>query len=362
MPSERSALPRSLPILRRALEGHEPAPVYRERELTAPVDLCDARGRLNPDAAGFSRFPLVRANLRGPWLRRKRWNFWSFMAREHCLSVTVADLDYAAFCAFFFVDFATGERVEGMDVRRPGFAELPEEVERTLRWESPKTRLAIVNEGGDLAVELDARGRDGVPVQAAFAVRKPRDHESLNVLVPWSSTRFQLNSKHNTLPCQGEVRVGERRYALRPEASHAVQDWGRGVWPYRSFWNWGVATGVAGGELLGINFGDRWTTGTGANENGILVAGRLHKVMEDLEWSYDPADWRKPWRVRSTASGVLDLTLVPFHVHTSGLSLGPLATGGTCAWGLWSGVVRPGGREIAVRDLPGWAEEFSHRW
>jgi hypothetical protein len=284
------------------------------------------------------------------------------MAREHCFSVTVADLDYASFCAFFFVDFATGQRVESMDLRRPGFTEMPEEVERTLRWQSPRARLAIVNEGGDLAVEFAGRGVDGLPVRAELAVAKPRDHESLNVVVPWSPTRFQLNSKHNTLPCQGEVRVGERRYALRPEACHAVQDWGRGVWPYRSFWNWGVATGLAGGELLGINFGDRWTTGTGANENGILVGGRLHKVMEDLEWTYDPGDWRKPWRVRSTVSDVLDLTLTPFHVHSSGVSLGLLATGGTCAWGLWCGVVRPGGREIAVRDLPGWAEEFSHRW
>ena len=34
-----------------------------ERELTGPVDLCDQRGRLNPEARGWSRQPMLRANL-----------------------------------------------------------------------------------------------------------------------------------------------------------------------------------------------------------------------------------------------------------------------------------------------------------
>jgi hypothetical protein len=33
-----------------------------------------------------------------------------------------------------------------------------------------------------------------------------------------------------------------------------VQDFGRGVWPYRSFWNWGVATGVRM-ACVGVNVG-----------------------------------------------------------------------------------------------------------
>ena len=98
--------------------------------------------------------------------------------------------------------------------------------------------------------------------------------------------------------------------------SFAVQDWGRGIWPYRSFWNWGVATGYAGDVLLGVNVGAKWTTGTGSNENGILCDGRLHKLMEDLRWEYDPADWRKPWRVVAEHSGALDLVLEPVVAHT----------------------------------------------
>ena len=36
---------------------------------------------------------------------------------------------------------------------------------------------------------------------------------------------------------------------IRAETCFGVQDWGRGLWPHRSFWNWGVATGRQDGRL-----------------------------------------------------------------------------------------------------------------
>jgi hypothetical protein len=357
-----SSLPAHLPILEAKLAREGCPESYLEREIAEPVALCDARGRLNPGAVGWSRRPLVRANLRGHWPRKKRWNFWSWMSPDFVFSVVVADIDFASFCSFFFVDFETQQRTGGMDLRRPGFTRMPEEVERSIAWQSPKTRYRAQNDGGDIEVSFRGGEREGTAVDAEFVVHKPGDHESLNVVVPWSDRRFQQNSKHNTLRCEGFVRVGDRRYELRPEQCHAVQDWGRGIWPHRSFWNWGVCTGESQGELVGVNMGARWTTGTGSNENGILYRGRLHKVMEDLEWSYDTADWMKPWHVRTCASDAIDLALRPFYAHTQDLNLGLLASGGTCAFGLWSGVVRVEGREVAIHDQPGWAEEFAHRW
>jgi hypothetical protein len=217
-------------------------------------------------------------------------------------------------------------------------------------------------EGDDLTVRFRGRAGGGDEVAADLVVERAPGHESLNVVVPWTATRFQCNSKHAALPCRGEVRAGERRYRFDPETGFAVQDWGRGVWPYRSFWNWGVATGRAKGALLGVNFGAKWTTGTGANENGILVDGRLTKVMEDLVWEYDARAWRKPWRVVAPHSGAIDLVLEPVAAHTPRLDLGVLATGGVCAFGRWRGVVRAEGREHRVEGLVGWAEEFAHRW
>jgi hypothetical protein len=181
-------------------------------------------------------------------------------------------------------------------------------------------------------------------------------------VVPWSATRFQLNAKANTLPCEGTVTIGGRRYVMDPNECHAVQDFGRGIWPYHSFWNWGVCTGVQGGTTIGVNVGAKWTTGTGVNENGLCIDGRLYKITEDLRWEYDPRHWMQPWHVRAEHSGMVDLTLQPIVAHQPALNAGVLRTGGVCAFGRWRGTIRFDGHELRIRDLVGWAEEFEHRW
>jgi len=357
-----SRLPDHLPIVGRRLRGQPAPPCYEEREIGSPVDLCDARGRLNPAAVGWSRQPLVRANLSGHPLRKKKWNFWNWIDPDFVFSVTLADIDYAAFCSVSFFDFATGESASGMWLGRPGRFVMPEHVEETVSYHEGGVAYENVVEGDTLRVSFRGPARDGREIRAAFGVERPAGQESLNVVVPWSPTRFQLNSKHNTLPCTGEVSVGGRRYLLEPHRCHGVQDWGRGVWPWRSFWNWAVCTGVQDGRRIGVNVGAKWTTGTGSNENGIVLDGRLHKIMEDVRWEYDPADDHSTWRLFTEHSKTLDLTLEPRFAHRPRMNLGLLASGGVCSFGRWRGRIQVAGEEIGIEGLPGWAEEFSHRW
>jgi len=335
---------------------------YDERELTGPVDLCDAGGRLNEAAVGWSRRPLVRANLRGHWPRKKRWDFWNWIGPRFVFSVTVADIDYAAFCQMTFTDFETGRSISTLVPARPGSVALPEHPERTVKFARRGLDYATEEHRDHLTVRFAGRAKSGERVTAALLVHRPPAHESVNVVVPWSPTRFQLNSKWNTLRCEGTVTVDGRRYEMDPRLCHAVRDFGRGVWPYRSFWNWGVATGEHDGTLIGVNVGGKWTTGTGVNENGLCIDGRVSKIMEDLVWRYDPDDWQRPWHVCATRSGMVDLTLVPVAAHRPRVNVGVLRTAGVCAFGAWHGTIRVDGRQMRVRDLVGWAEEFSHRW
>src|SRR5262249_39913384 len=113
-------LPDHLPILDRPGARRVRDSVYVEPEVTTPVDLCDARGRLNPAAVGFSRQPLVRANLRGHWLRKKRWNFWNWIGPDAVLSVTLADVDLASFCLVTLTDFRDGAHWEAASYGLPG--------------------------------------------------------------------------------------------------------------------------------------------------------------------------------------------------------------------------------------------------
>ena len=90
-----SRLPDFLPILNDRFRASAPPTHYVEHELREPVDLCDAMGRLAPAAVGWSRQPLVRANLSGHFLRKKRWNFWNWIDPDFVFTVTLADIDYA---------------------------------------------------------------------------------------------------------------------------------------------------------------------------------------------------------------------------------------------------------------------------
>jgi hypothetical protein len=355
-------LPDYMPILNERMARGDYAPCYEERELTAPVDLCDERGDLNPEAVGWSRSPLVRANLSRHWPRKKKWNFWNWISPRFVFSVTLSDIDYASFCSASFTDFEVGKRVSIISIKPGHRFPMPEHVERSVSFEGGGIEYSNLSRGDGMKVDFSGRAKSGERIEADFAVQKPEGHESLNIVVPWTSERFQLNSKHNTLPCEGHVTVAGERFTMDPSECHAVQDFGRGIWPYRSFWNWAVCSGVQGGDRIGVNMGAKWTTGTGTNENGICFNGGLHKIMEDLTWSYDPGDWMKPWRVRSDHSDRVDMTLHPVVVHRSNLNLVALASGGACAFGRWRGVVRFDGDAIEIDGLIGWAEEFAHRW
>ena len=79
-----------------------------EREITTPVDLCDARGRLNPAARGWARQPMLRANLRRRWGRKKRWDYWAVITDEVVVSFVHADIDYAGLANVWVMEHATG--------------------------------------------------------------------------------------------------------------------------------------------------------------------------------------------------------------------------------------------------------------
>lgn len=82
-----------------------------EREITSRVDLCLPDGRLNPDAVGWTRQPLHRANLRG-WGRNKRFEYWCVTTPTHLVAVNVSHADYRVTYAAFFLDFATDRTVQ----------------------------------------------------------------------------------------------------------------------------------------------------------------------------------------------------------------------------------------------------------
>jgi hypothetical protein len=349
-----------------------------EREITEPVDLCMPDGRhLNPEAKGWSRHPLHNGNLAGRWGRTKRWDYWGVLAGDLLIAVTYADVDYLGIANVWWHDMATG-RTGGHDRPNPGargisLPDRPGTAPLTFR-DSSGFDIAIIDDPatGDrpAATLINARWVDrGRPAELDVRIELPAGHESLNVVIPWSSTTFQYTSKHQARRAVGRMQVGDETFRIGgdgPDANEAwgVLDVGRGRWPYSTRWNWagGAGRAVDGQTVIGIQMGAKWTEGTGHTENGMIVDGRLNKIGEELRWDYSWEDPMRPWHVTG-ASGEVDLTLTPRYDKHSRVNALFLATEVHQVFGTWSGhVTGEDGTRHEVDGIQGFAEESRSRW
>jgi Protein of unknown function (DUF2804) len=333
-------------------------------EITAPVDLCLPTGRLNPAAVGWSRTPLHRTNLprgvgrAGAWGRNKRWEYWGIITPTHIIGMTVSSLDYAGVHQLWVLERASGTVIDaGVTVpfaagtvlpatlgdgptfaRRRGFAlEVSAPVAQTVRLRAKTDRVRF-----DLTVEV------------------PDGHEVMAVVVPWNERRFQYTVKDVALRVGGRLRVDGVDVDAPSDASWAVLDHGRGRWPYSMVWNWGAGSGVVDGRVVGLTIGGKWTEGTASTENALVVDGRVHMLLSELDWQYDRDDWMAPWRVTGPR---VDLAFTPFHERVAVTSLLVLSGETHQCFGHWSGtVVDDDGLAVSVDGLVGWAEEARNRW
>jgi len=341
-------------------------PKYIERELSEKVSLCDGEGNLNPDAKGWSRHPLHVCNLSGHFPRKKKWNFWIVLNEEISISMVIANIDYTGMANVTLMDLRNKTVLSDNVVLVPKGAgmDMPEEVEKDVKLIKKYLKLSFTQEENGIRLRVDCPGGQNGKLRADIMLSKPPGHETLNVVIPWNDTdEFYFMSKQNTLAATGKVQHGDREYVFGPEDSFGVLDFGRGMWPSDFIWNWASFNHRQDGELIGINMGSKWTDGTGYNENGLCLNGRLYKISEDLIFEYDTKDFMKPWRIRTGITDDLDLVLTPTFDKTGGKSSEGSKTGGTHqCFGHFNGRVRAGDRIVQIKNAFGWAEQVIGGW
>ena len=334
-----------------------------ELELTRPVQLCGEDGHLNRHAVGWSRHPLNRCNLPGSLARKKKWNYWAVTSNDLLFSATIADVDIFQLGGAYVFDRRTHRHVEKTVVQPANTIAIPETVSGDLVIDHPDMRVALSDEGTGTRIQVEAGDFGGMRLAADILVERPEGHETLNVVIPWSDIQFQYTSKQNTLPASGFVQLDDERLEFASPAFGCL-DYGRGVWPEHTVWNWGSASGIHGGRTVGLNLGGKWTDGTGMTENGICIDGRLTKISEDLAFEYDGNDLMKPWVVRTSVTERIDLRFEPEfeRVSRSGKRDG-FFTDAHQVFGTYAGQITPDGESpIELRELFGWIEEHEARW
>lgn len=338
-----------------------------ERELTDAVDLCTPDGAaLNPAAVGWSRHPLHRANLRGNSMRTKKWDYWAIVSDEVAVGIVYADIGYLGLANLWWGDLNSGATGGAELVRPLGKGISLPDVPGTspLRVDDPGLSMTLTDDEHGTRLWAAWTEKDGTAGELDVNVAMPAGHESLSVVIPWSSQRFQYTIKDQARPVTGVLRVGNKVTAFGDALpAWGVLDVGRGRWPYSIRWNWAGGAGIAdSGEVIGLQMGAKWTAGTGVTENAVTVDGRLYKLGQELDWDYDWNSPMRPWRVRDRR-GILDVELTPRLDKHGATNAGVLRTEVHQVFGDWSGrFVTPDGEEVLFQRLAGFAEESRNRW
>lgn len=284
------------------------------------------------------------------------------------MSCVVADIDVLGLADIYWADFTTGESGGSAVVVPP---------DDQLRLPATVGAHPVVVTSGDFSLSLhdDERGThfritwresDGRDGEVEMTVENPIGHESLNVVIPWDNEIFNFTSKQQARAAHGFRRVGEETWSFGGDSgcdAWGVLDVGRGRWPDSIVWNWGGGAGRVGERTIGLQFGGKWTEGSGATENAVLVDGRLHKIGRELIFDYDWNHPMEPWTVRDPG-GQLELTLFPrYDKYTHTDVSATLGSEVHQVFGRMEGsLTTDDGETLYFNDVLGFIEEARQRW
>jgi Domain of unknown function (DUF2804), N-terminal/Domain of unknown function (DUF2804), C-terminal len=343
-----------------------------QTEITNPGPLLDSRGRLSQ--VGWSPQPLLDCNLEAAhfytlrplqFLRLKRWDYYAVFTPRRFFSATIADLGYAGNIFVYTLDFASGAlHEEGLVVPLSRGVRLPrnsQEGESSYVGKGVKLQFRAAPGMRQVFVDWPAF-HNGRGMRADLHLDCPPEHESMTIVIPIGKKRFYYNRKINCLPVSGYLRYGDAQEELRPSQCLASLDWGRGVWDYRSFWNWASASGfLPDGRRVGLNLGCGFGDLSAAGENCLVLNGRIHK-LDQVRFEYDPVDYSRPWKF-SDSEGRLSLDFVPFKDRTATTNLGIIYSQVHQMFGHYSGyAIADDGERVEIEALTGFAEEHQARW
>lgn len=335
-----------------------------EREIYKTVELCDAKGQLNPEAIGFARQPLIVSNLKGNFMRKKKWNYWCVFGEEIMFSATISHLDYATVCFVYFLNYETQRFYEKtIVVPFPRKQIIADESMETCAFHHPDMDIEFLYDRNSTRINVQVEDFDGDKLSAELQISHPENYESLNVVIPWNRQTFQFTGKHLCLPATGTVKIGAQQYTFEPVESFAVLDTGRGVWPRESSWNWAMASQRSLGKTIGLNFGGKWTDGTGITENAFFVNGKMNKISEDVLFDYNTENYKEPWQIKTKFSDDVKLEFTPFFERISKSDMKLVKSEVHQLFGYYNGYVRySDGKKLRISQLLGSIEEHYAKW
>ena len=302
--------------------------------------------------------------------RIKEWDYYYIGNKRFGIALTIADNSYMAMASVSVLNF---EGIPSCLTKSPmqwftfGKLGLPSSsVKGETRIEGKGYTLSFTVEGNKrrIRAEMADFGKKGEFFHCDI-VLTPTLEDTMVIATPFKTKgHFYYNQKMNCLKAIGYARVGEKTYDLG-EDTYAVLDWGRGVWTYKNTWYWASMSAELDGKPFGFNLGYGFGDTSKASENMVFFEGKAFKLTDvRMDIPISPSgsdDFMSPWKFRSS-SGDIDMDFVPVYRRHSDTNALVIRSNQNQVFGLYSGTIRIEGKEIAFKDLPGFAEKVFNRW
>jgi len=340
-----------------------------QHEITSVIPLLDENGNLTEPGYAKKLLPVYRrADIKVSPLRIKEWDYYLVNNGRFALALTIADNGYMGLDSISLLDFEEGWEItkSPMCLMPMGKIGLPESsVEGDVEHGGKNYRIRYDNQGLGrrvLSGWMSDFGPKGILTFEVELLSEPE--ESMVIATPFDKPgHFYYNQKINCMPAKGFVHYGGRTYEFDPADSFGTLDWGRGVWTYDNTWYWGSASGVVDGKPFGWNIGYGFGDCSAATENMLFYEGNAHKLSKvKFNIPGDEKDFMSPWTFTSD-DGRFVMDFVPVLDRASCTDAKLIKSDQHQVFGLFSGTaILDDGREIEVKDFPGFAEKVENKW
>ncbi|MGP1361330.1 MAG: DUF2804 domain-containing protein [Candidatus Fimenecus sp.] len=341
-----------------------------QHEIKEPTLLLNSDGSVRePGWCRRNNYIYNPENIKCSFMRLKEWDFYQISDGNMMLQLNFANISYGAAATFAAVNLRTGARADAMGLklytphsfRMNKNGDIPNifyfsENGTTLSYEVEKTKRHLTYEG---------KTNSGKIVKADIYCYNKKNQESITICTPFDKPEeFFLTNKFNCMNAEGFIEIGKEKYVFKKEYTHAVMDWGRGVWPHKADWYWSNGST----EVQGKPFGWEFTWGFGneshATETAIFYDGICYK-LGPIRLVYPPEKlgFMKPWHFVSD-DGRLDFVMNPYYDNRTLINLPGLAKQDVHqVHGLFSGTVKLDDiRTVHIKNTYAFCERVCNIW
>lgn len=327
------------------------------KEIKKETLVYDSKNKLNEEAIGWGRRPsLFTFNSNKNKFRFKKWNHWTIVSENHIFNIAIVDLNYVSNTFAYLYDYKenTFEDINySKIIKKNVFLSKTtdgscyfynNDIELKMHFLDKKYKITLNNNSINADLEI-------------FLY----DFESLNVIVPFNKREFQFTEKNARLPVNGYITSKSSHVELDVADSYACFDFGRGVWPFNTYWNWATFSGNSNEGLIGINLGAGWTDGKKTNENAFFLNDKVYKINEDVKFDYDKSNLLSKWHIK-TKSGDVDLVFQPFYNVSKKRRKIIIKTHLNQVLGQFFGRIKVEDKIVDISNIKGCVEQHEARW